>query len=567
MRDQRFELRNQIQSLWSKLEKVENAFWAGAYEVMKRYAATQGASDHHFGQWREKYAKETLLGVQKTIEQQNEIRATIRENERQLDKLDAYYWSSVQSMYAKVATSSLEASPSLPQKQTRKPIRRLPRQTRATRDPGSRPGSSMSTATATRPGPRYHRSPASPAAPPDPALRTSRKAPSVKPVTRPDPLSFQGVTNAVPGGFYQAYYSSSGNDEGWYMGYVLPWDGDGWEDNISLQFSMRQIDLKTDWPSCYIPEFTRYEKSDENGNIIGTDTVVTGIKGWAPGYEDGGPLVKDRVFLFLFFDDAHRKSVQLRMPKRAGTKIKFTKAEITSGNVPIDWVPAAHLRPVEVDVGSLVRGRQTMKKFQKMLHDLDMTHRRNMNKTTEHRHAENEDNDGCHLSWDRTTLCAEEPSSIQSQVDDHQNTASEGRSHDDQASQADVISQPDPSYQMRLDGHKEEHIAKTPMIVSNMRRFSSVGVEDTLSVSDEGVIMDYDLLIEVENSAPKQSLGRETTFDGRPAQTKDNLFINASREMKFRGFSTPPLSPLMNSSFGKSRAQSVPLESIMETVP
>lgn len=319
------------------------------------------------------------------------------------------------------------------------------------------------------------------------------------------------------------------------MGYTLPWDGDRWEDELALQFSMREIDLKTDWPRCYLPQLTATEKQDENGTTV-TETIITGIKGWAPGYEDGGPLVEERVFLFLYFDDAYRKSVKLRVPKRAGTKIKFTRADIASGNVPIDWVPAAYLRPVEADVGSTVRGRLTARKFNRMLRELGSIRRRGLDGPSCHSHSTSEGMDDSRASWDESASVAGDDSSISLQVDRHRevtprtenetiNVSTRG-ARDDQDGQADVGSQARLPHQMELDEHHDDHLFKTPMISSRLRRLSSNKGDD--SHSDEGVIMDYDLEVE-QSVSVKGGLAKETAFNYEPSQERGEVPSNEGR--------------------------------------
>lgn len=551
LQDQRDNQRDQIKSLWHRLGKVETEYWTHGQETMQRFIATRGDGDRHFNQWRGEYAKQRLLDVRKTMEEQRSIRIRIREYEEELDKLDTYFWNSVQSTLDKVATAPLRIPPNPPEIQIRKPLRRTKRHTRTLRAAGA---SSSSAAATSRPSPRFHRNPASPASatPTDPVPRQRKKTTPVKPVTRPDPSSFQGVINAAPRRYYQAYYPSPSADEGWYMGYTLPWDGDRWEEDIALQFSMRQIDLKTDWPKCYVPELTDIHKEDEHGNIV-TDTMVTGIKGWAPGFEDGGPLVKERVFLFLYFDDAHRNSVKLRVPKKAGMKIKFTKAEIASGQLPIDWVPAAYLRPVEVDVGSPVRGRQTMKKFEKRLYE--MRRRDLLDGSARYSTTAREDVDDSQVSWDDSTFSIEGPSSLCSQRDGYQDTTLDFQ--DIQDSQAEVNSPPRLSHQMHVGEHNEDGFSKTPMISPSVRRLSSVRGDDSLS--DEGVIMDYDL--EVENVASQKGSRKEAASDSRQSHQHGEVSFREDRDSYPRGTSTPPqrfLPDTRVTSWGGPRAQSLP---------
>lgn len=586
-------LRNKIQSLWARLSTVEDEYWASGRDAIQRYVATHGDGDYGFDHWRGTYAKERSLDARKTMDEQKMLRTQIRECENDLDKLDACFWMSIQSTIDNVAAAPLMLKrlpptkptinpPEAPVVRVNKRLRRTQRQTRSLRATrtstlSSTPFSAAAPA-ASRPGARYQRSPASPAksstpTDPVPAPRRRGKTQPTRPITRPNPSSFQGVTNAAPGRYYQAYYPSTGGDEGWYMGYTLPWDGNLWEETIALQFSMRQIDLKTDWPKCYIPELAEIEKQDEHGNMV-ADTIVTGIRGWAPGYEDGGPLVQERVFLFLYFDDAHnRKSVKLRVPKRAGGKITFTKAEIASGNVPIDWVPAAYLRPVEVDVGSTVWGRATRKKFDKMLYELG-TARRRAHFARCSRTASQDVDDDSRVAWEQSAFGSAEEgtrASTPSQLNgSHQSVdVTLGREiHDNQDSQADVISQPHLSSPMQLID--EKGLSKMPLIspslTGRLGDSSLHGRGGGDSHSDEGVIMDYDL--EVEKSASRKGLDEKESVFGyqqRPYSRLDGVPLNDDRKTNPRGSSTPPPSFLPNSFVSELRAQSVPFGTTWET--
>lgn len=568
LRDQRDSLCNKIRSSVGRLNEPEQKYWASDSKAVQQYCASHGNSERHFDQWRVKYAKERSLDVQKRMEEQRAIREQMRKYEEDLDKVNVRIWDKIQSINDNVAAAPLEF-PKTPHEVTAKqPSRQMQRQTRAARAARRSSAATAAAADASRSarGPRYHRSPASPATSIDLVPRQRKKKQPVKPVTRPDPSSFQGVANAVPRRFYQAYYPSSGNDEGWYMGYTLPWDGDQWSEDIALQFSMRQIDLKTDWPKCYIPETTEVRKEDEDGNIV-TDTIITGIKGWAPGFEDGGPHVKERVFLFLYLDDAQRSSAKLRVPKKAGMKIKFTKAEIASGNVPIDWAPAAYLRPVGADVGSIVKGRQTARKFEQMLRDMDTMNRQDLDSSAQYSQIGSDDVDNGRGSWDED----EKACLIPHQRDSHRdvNLGSEngaanmaGREiHVDQDSQADVSLQPRLSHDTALGEHDEEDLAKTPVISPSLRRLSSIRGDD--SHSDEGVIMDYDL--EVENSASQKRIGKEAAFDYRQFQRRGEMPSNEGSDVNLRGASNPPNNFLSNSLLGEPRAQSLPSARTTET--
>lgn len=171
--------------------------------------------------------------------------------------------------------------------------------------------------------------------------------------TPSDPSYFSGITNPVPGQLYYCYYEHpSKSERGWYAGLILPWDGDTWATSLKFDLSMSRMDLAPDFPACYIPEFTPEAMN-----------TIRAIKGWAPGFEDGGPRVQERTFLVLFFDDRKNRPGNFKIPKRAGGMVKLPD----SGNLPVDWVEAKNLRPWGAEMGTSVRGKAVAGKFMTML--------------------------------------------------------------------------------------------------------------------------------------------------------------------------------------------------------
>lgn len=576
--DQRVNLRNQIKGLWDRVSDVESNYWVNGQKTIQRYVTSRGDAQHQFDQWRGDYSKERLLDVKKTMHEQRALRKQMSDYEKELDRLDAQYWEKMQMAVIKISTAPVTPSSSQQVLPVPDLVRRRPhRQTRTKRTRS--PARSVLPAAPTRPGPRYHRAISSSASPAADTVekhvlkkkKKLQQQQAVRPVTRPDPSTFQGVVNAMPGQFYQAYYSH-GTDEGWYMGFTLPWDGDEWEEEIALKFSMREIDLKTDWPECYIPNLSQITKEDADGNSV-TEEVVTSIKGWTPGFEDGGPRVKERVFLFLYFDDTTRATAKLKIPKKAGPKIKFTKAEIASGNLPIDWVSAANLRPVEVDVGSAIKGRQTAKKFEKMLLELDTLRQDGSGRE-----------ESSQMIPDEMGSFRASPSASFSSIDDtsiatipspgdashpneaipfnNTNTRSLGvtKNHKIQEKHNTKV-----NFRTHLPSpdcmDMEEHARSGGAMISinsngGTKRASSMGTND-LTKFDEGVIMDYDL--EFEKSVSLQSVEPPRgAFEDGPSQGHTVQLYNARRPI-IRGSSIPPEHFLSSSLAGQiPRAWSVP---------
>ncbi|KAJ4416867.1 hypothetical protein N0V82_006506 [Gnomoniopsis sp. IMI 355080] len=178
------------------------------------------------------------------------------------------------------------------------------------------------------------------------------------------PINPHPVTDPRPGQLYQAYYHSTNvKERGWYMGTVLPWKSSDWAEETMINFSMRDLDLLSEWPECCEPGFET-KTYFVNGNPVEVKEL-TCIKRWMPDFEDDGPRVKDRKFLFLFFEDRPKRLGCLSIdPTQPMSLIQFNP---TGGEpVPIDWVDAKHLR-MNVDDGTPVWGSCTAEKYRNKL--------------------------------------------------------------------------------------------------------------------------------------------------------------------------------------------------------
>lgn len=364
--ERRNQLQDEIKIVWDAISKLQSDYWVGQSDAFKTYVEKGGEND--FENWRRRFANKESRNAKDVAKKQHELRAQIDRNQEELQALDAAYWSEWQDCLTHLSEG--------PNKKTPHALR----EAKATNSAGPsgllRPRRVASSSTPQQSAAARSRLTRQSAVP---RLAKSSPTNATKAVTRNSrkqkqraqafssiqPNSPQGVSNPIPGQIYQAFYRHDHSSErGWYMGIVLPWNGDHWRRDLNLDFSMAQMDLKDDFPESCIPELTHTEKQDEHGNTVSVE-ALTAIKGWAPGFEDGGPRVEDRSFLFLFFDDRNKRPGTLNIPKRAGKPIKFTKADLKA--VPIDWVAAKHLRPANVDDGTLVRGRITAGKFKKMM--------------------------------------------------------------------------------------------------------------------------------------------------------------------------------------------------------
>lgn len=163
--------------------------------------------------------------------------------------------------------------------------------------------------------------------------------------TTAEDTTFLGVTQPEVGQIYKAYYKHE-DQEGWWACTVLPTlpthESEAWADQVGISFPSASLDLWHDAPECYV---TTIETKRKNGKSTKKHHVITG---WKPGYEDGGPLVTQRAFPVLFFED--RKGVQghfnVPMPPR---KFNFKPQSW-------DWVEAKNLRLLETWVGPVYGG-------------------------------------------------------------------------------------------------------------------------------------------------------------------------------------------------------------------
>lgn len=196
-----------------------------------------------------------------------------------------------------------------------------------------------------------------------PNTRSRRKSAAAEPVVpyTPSPSklassqeqngTFNVVINPQPGELYQAYYKDpTQNYEGWWMCTVLPWDN--WEREVGIRFNMQKANLFQDLPDCYTTDRVRAKPRGRATKPV--------IKGWQKGFEAGGPRVRERVFPVLFFDDTPGEPGNFTFPA-ADKPFIFSKQALKA--LPAEWVAAADLRHVGVDVGRPVAGRETAAQF------------------------------------------------------------------------------------------------------------------------------------------------------------------------------------------------------------
>lgn len=363
---QRATLQHEIESLRDAISKAQSDYWAEESRAFHEFFDKGG--ENNFTKWRHRFARKESRKAMEVESAQRDMRSQIARHEEELTQLDAQYWAKW--------NACLEAMQGpLPKKTPRREAKSA-----------SPPGPSGIRKMVSKASASSSRQPAAPKASLKKALgqlvipspssakvvgpsnrketHITRPAQGVQGPTASVASLPGGITNAVPGQVYQGFYSHDlDSEKGWYMGTPLPWNGKDWEINVRLEFTMSQMDPEP-FPECYIPEITHVEKQDEQGNTV-TAPVITGIKGWAPGFEDGGPREKDRCFLFLFFEDRNKRPGKLNIPKRATSTIKFSKVDLAS--LPIDWVAAKHLRPAAVNDRTMVRGRVTAAKFKRLM--------------------------------------------------------------------------------------------------------------------------------------------------------------------------------------------------------
>ncbi|KAK0671915.1 hypothetical protein QBC41DRAFT_42500 [Cercophora samala] len=105
-----------------------------------------------------------------------------------------------------------------------------------------------------------------------------------------------GIANPTPAALYTGYCTA---DQKQHPVVVLPWNEDNLNSAGLLELTLESAGLFSGpLPKCY-----EYDRDDKG--------QVKSIKGWAEGYEIGGPLVKKREFPVLIIDSDDRRSWQL----------------------------------------------------------------------------------------------------------------------------------------------------------------------------------------------------------------------------------------------------------------
>ncbi|KAK4176397.1 hypothetical protein QBC36DRAFT_290542 [Triangularia setosa] len=102
-----------------------------------------------------------------------------------------------------------------------------------------------------------------------------------------------GIPNPTLSGLYTGYCTA---DQKQHPVVVLPWDEENLNSAGLLELTLESAGLFSGpLPKCYV-----YEHDDKG--------QVRSVKGWAEGYEDGGPLMKKREFPVLLIDSDDRQS-------------------------------------------------------------------------------------------------------------------------------------------------------------------------------------------------------------------------------------------------------------------
>ncbi|KAK4199289.1 hypothetical protein QBC40DRAFT_307633 [Triangularia verruculosa] len=151
------------------------------------------------------------------------------------------------------------------------------------------------------------------------------------PITSPlsTPVSRQrkqntGIPNPTPAGLYTGHCVA---DQKQHPFIILPWTEEKLTSAGLLDSSLEDVGLFVDVvPKCY-----EYERDERN--------QVKRIKGWAEGYEDGGPLVKKREFPVLHIDSDDRSDW------RCG------------------WIEAKHLVPFDFNESSEIPYSSTAREY------------------------------------------------------------------------------------------------------------------------------------------------------------------------------------------------------------
>lgn len=389
-------LRTTITVLREKLKQTEDDYWS-QYHI--RLGGTDVGIPTLF--WVSNFATKEGVLAKQMKQKLDEIRGQIQGLESQLQKADDEFWVKWQDVVTKLANipqlnstfpKAHQPSPTLhPANDPRKtkdnmhvalppqprPVSTLPAYTAASplAPPAFFPnGPPLETTTTYQAGTRHPEAPevnvstsyplsettsdSTTASSPyvsevaDSAAAASTEAPHNTTANGP---AFQGVTDPKVGHIYKAYYKHESH-EGWWMCTLLPTlpahESEAWAREVGISFPSASLDLWHDAPECYISTIQTKRKT---GKSAMRHHVITG---WQSGYGDGQPLVTQRAFPVLFFED--RKGVQghfdVPMPPK---KFNFKPHAW-------DWVEAKNLRPVDADVGP-VYGEIAAEKFAKRL--------------------------------------------------------------------------------------------------------------------------------------------------------------------------------------------------------
>ncbi|KAF3764126.1 hypothetical protein M406DRAFT_107394 [Cryphonectria parasitica EP155] len=478
---QRESLKDEIANLYDAISRAQSTYWINQSKAFETFVAEGGVNN--FEQWRSKFARQESAEAKKVAENQAELRSQIAHHHNSIAQLDGEYWAKWHACMHYIA----EVPAKKPSPQHLEPAE----------VPGlsvSQHQSSTVVATAASSPPRSgpSRIATSPGAPPIPYQSQHHSKTISETQEQPDQQyssrasrAFSGVMDVTPGQVYQAYYQHpSSVERGWYMALALPFQGDAWAKDINLDFAMDMMDLQDGFPDCYVPQVEKIYHTGANG-IVTTTEAISSLKGWAPGYEDGGPRVKERRFLFLFFDD--RKPAKLRIPAKPGQKMTFTKSALS--NMPIDWVAASDLRPADIKVEGSVRGRKTAEKFKKMMESLA-----SLEKGVEGGMA----CDASRLSADTSIFSHDDLSRSLSRPPAHEDGQTDERKADLKKSATEAIKMSHIVQDDLANSTRFAHEANTMDIDEDYASTSSThhnqAVKDDPNKFDEGVGMDYDLM-------------------------------------------------------------------------
>lgn len=363
--EKREALQNEIKASWAAISKAQSDYWVQEANAFDEFVKKGG--ENNFNNWCSKFARKEARRAKEVAKQQSDTRSQIGRLKEGLTRLDDEYWSKWNACLEAIGGRPSRKTPSREAKSTSPSGPSGIRKTRSKaavsspRQPTSKAGLQKALGRLVLSSPS-----SSPVA--APIDREEKRTPEpARGVTNPVPQGStpKEISNPRPGQIYQAFYHHKlSSEKGWYLGTPLPWNGEEWKNEIKLDFTMSQMDLMPDFPECYIPKVVSAEKKDEQGNSVLAETI-TGIEGWAQGFEDGGPREKDRRVLFLFFDDRSKRPGKLNIPKKATSTIKFSKGGLAA--LPIDWVATKDLRPADVNDEAVLRGRATAAKFKRFM--------------------------------------------------------------------------------------------------------------------------------------------------------------------------------------------------------